>query len=69
MLIFLQCSERISTARTLHEIYIYKLRISKSLIFCCCHCSCYRYYCSSLTAIFHLYIYMFPQPGTPVKRP
>jgi hypothetical protein len=34
-----------------------KLWISKSRHFCCCHCSCYRYYCPSLITVLH---YLLP---------
>jgi hypothetical protein len=51
-LIFPQCSERISFAKTIHEMHIRICHISKSRHYCCCHRSCYRYYCPSpITAL------------------
>jgi hypothetical protein len=40
VLIFRRCSERISIAKTTHELHICKLRIIKSRHFCCCFCRC-----------------------------
>jgi hypothetical protein len=53
-MMFPQCSERISIAETTHELHICILRISKFRHFCCCHCSCYRYYCPSLITALQL---------------
>jgi hypothetical protein len=53
-LIFPQCSERISIAKTIHEMHINILRIYKSRHFCCWYCSCYRYYCPSLLTALQL---------------
>jgi hypothetical protein len=53
-LIFRQYSERIFIAKAKHEIHIRVLCISKSGHFCCCHCSCYRYYCPSMVTALQL---------------
>jgi hypothetical protein len=53
-LIFPLCSGRISIAKTIHEMRICTLRISKSRHFCCCHRPCYRCYCQSLTTALQL---------------
>jgi hypothetical protein len=39
--IFPQCSERISIAKTIQEMHIRELRVSRSSICCCCHSYCY----------------------------
>jgi hypothetical protein len=49
----------------LHEMHICTLRINTCRHYCCCHCSCYRYYCPSLITVCTC---TNPQHGNPVKR-
>jgi hypothetical protein len=59
MLISPQCSERISIAKTMHEMHVWRLRISISRLFCCFHCSCCWYYCQSLITVLHYVLRSF----------
>jgi hypothetical protein len=53
MLIFPQYSERISIVKTIHQMHMCILRISKFRHISCCHC-CYRYYSRSLITALQL---------------
>jgi hypothetical protein len=44
MLLFPQCSKRMSLTKTIHKIHICKLWISIPRHFRCFHCHCYQYY-------------------------
>jgi hypothetical protein len=47
---------RISTTKTINKMHICIHHISKSMHFCCCHCTCYQYYCPSLINALQLFV-------------
>jgi len=69
ILILPECSERISIAKTTHEIHIRILHISKSRHSCRCHCSCYRDYCPSLITALQLFVLLRTRRGFSLKQP